>query len=353
MNEPTPSQAAEQKVIQIDSVEAYGLVMEGEEASPLFGDRAAAEDFRYPWNKDRRAYGALPHLKSAEESVNVFLEEAKYFGRHYTPKEPGAPEWRDASFAEGMILFEAKFGKKLSDFTEEILQHYPQRAGGNEGKELHVFGLSGSGKSTAIEAIKESLESGAVVMDSDTVRFNLLAKMVKEVEMTHGASLLEVRQHLLHNNLSGALYLLLNHVKKELTSRGYNIISASVMPETGTVPSLYLPHPDGIDPRTITDEQIPEVAKRLFERTQARVQGDDNYDWEHAETITDFNQMSEVTVQVPERVHGSFLKNIRTALSQPDIHMLQNERIDDPIARKEAYKAQLEPIIQAMSHREV
>jgi hypothetical protein len=335
----------------IDPVERYGLETEGEEKSPLFGDRAAAEDFRYPWNKARRAYGALPHLKSAKETLALFRDEAEYFSKHYTTKEPGAPSWRDASYAEGAIMFEAKFGKRLSAFAEEILAHYPPVKDAHKGRELSFFGLSGAGKSTAIEAARELLGKRTVVMDSDTVRFNLLAKMIKEVETSNGAELDEVRQQLIHNNISGALYFLLNHVSKELKDRGYNIIRSSTMPEQNADAVVYLSHPDGIDPREITDEQLPETAKKLFERTQGRVGGPDDYDWEQAETITDFNKMKNVTVQVPEPVHGIFVKNLREALKQPNIRSLKNERIDDPVARKQAYQAQLRPILEALERK--
>jgi len=347
MSEPTFR--AEQK--PADPVESYGLVLEGKDKSPLFGDRTTAEDFRYPWNKDRRAYGALPHLHSPAESAQLFREEAAYFSKHYSPKEPGAPSWRDASFAEGAIMFEAKFGKRLSEFAEEILQQYPPKQDARKGHELSLFGLSGSGKSTVIDAAKELFGSNTVVMDSDTVRFNLLAKMVKEVEMANGADLPEVRQQLIHNNISGALYFLLNHLTKELKDRGYNVIRSSTMPETSADVAVYLPHPDGIDPRNITDDQLPDVAKRLFERTQNRVHGDDDYDWEHAETITDFNRMPNVTVQVPERVHGIFVKTLREELGKQGVRSLKNERMEDPSARKELYLSQLKPIIKAMEER--
>ncbi len=323
-----------------DLVKEFGLKVEGENQYPLFKDRATAEKFAYPWNPGRRAYGALPHLNPVAETLESFKDEARFFSKTYTTKEAGAPPWRDESYGEGMILFEAKFGKKLSAFAEEILAQYPPLPDAKPGKELSVFGLSGSGKSTALEAIHDLYGSKVVEMDSDTVRFNLLARMVKDIEMENGASLDEVRQNLIHNNLSGPLYLLLNHLTKELKSRGYSVVRSSTMPESGVDLLVYIAHPDGVDPRKVTDEEIPVVGKTLFERTQTRVQGDDDYDWEHAETVTRFEDMKPVTVQVPERVHGIFIKNLRGVLSNPPAGLLEfpNHRIDDPAARKTQYR---------------
>ena len=332
---------------QIDPVEAYGLAVEGEKASPLFQSREVAEKFTYPWNPNRRAYGALPHLKSKEETLALFRDEAAYFGKTYQPKEPGAPPWRDASYGEGMIMFEAKFGRKLSEFAEEILAQYPQLDGTEKGKMISLFGLSGSGKSTALEALRDIYGDKAIEMDSDTVRFNLLAEMLRDVEIENGATLEEVRSQLIHNNISGPLYLLLGHVTKILQERGYTVVRSSTMPESGADVSIYVAHPDGVDPRTITDDQIPVVAKTLFERTQGRVQGSDDYDWDHAQTVTDFRQMKPVTVQVPENVHGIFLKNTRSILTSPSARFneLRNERNDDPVARKKQFREQFETIL--------
>jgi hypothetical protein len=323
-----------------DFVKEFGLKVEGKNQSPLFKDRATAEKFSYPWNPGQRAYGALPHLKPIAETLESFKDEARYFSKTYTTKEAGAPSWRDESYGEGMILFEAKFGKKLSEFAEEILAKYPPLPEEKPGKELSIFGLSGSGKSTALEAIHDLYGSKVVEMDSDTVRFNLLARMVRDVEIENGASLDEVRQNLIHNKLSGPLYLLLNHLTKELKSRGYSVIRSSTMPEPGSDLLVYIAHPDGVDPRKVRDEEIPTVGKTLFDRTQTRVQGDDNYDWDNAETITRFEDMKPVTVRVPERVHGIFIKNLRGVLTNPPAGLLElsNQRLDDPEARKAQYR---------------
>lgn len=323
-----------------EALAVYGVTPE--KSDLLSKDQATMEKFAHPGSA-RRVYGALPHFGERNEIVAHFADEANYFGKQY--KTGQGPEWRDAYYAQGNLLFEMKFGKRLSAFAEEILQHYPDLK--KSGREISVFGLSGAGKSATIDALKEVVGHDAVVMDSDTVRFNLLGKMVKDAELASGADMDEVRNQLIHNSISGALYLLLNHVTKELRDRGYTVIQAATQPTSGANVTLYIEHPDGIDPRQITDEQIPAVAKGLYERTQSRVGGPDNFDWEHAETITDFNQMKDVTVQVPEHVHGIFLKNVRAALEKgkETITVLKNPKMEDLAERKRQMVEQLRSVM--------
>lgn len=349
---PEPNEArmslAQDAHTMSDPVAEYGLIVEGDKASPLFRDREAAEQYAPPWNPGRRAYGALPHLKSKEKTLELFAQETAYFSQTYKTKEPGAPPWRDASYAEGMILFEAKFGKKLSAFAQEILKQYPPVDASKPGRVISVFGLSGSGKSTAMEALREMYGECLIEMDSDTVRYNLLARMILDVETQNGATLEEVRSDLMHNNISGSMYLLLHHLTKTLRSRGYTVVRSSTMPDLEADATMYLTHPDGIDPRQIADEDVPTVAKTLFERTQARVGEKDDYDWEHAQTVLDFQRMKPVSVQVPERVHEAFLKSLRATLNNPSIHYteLPNKKIDDAAARKVYYIEALKRAIQ-------
>ncbi len=330
-----------------DFVEEYGLVTEGEKTSPLLLGKEAAEKAAPPWNPNRRSYGAVPFLKSRDESLALFRGEAAYFGRTYKTKEPGAPPWRDAAYAEGMILYEAKFGEKLSELAEEILSQYPSIEGADKGKVISLFGLSGSGKSTALEALREIYGDQLIEMDSDTVRYNLFGKKIQEVEMENGATLDEVRNHLMHNNISGSMYLLLDHLTKTLKDRGYMIVRSSTMPEFGADAIVYLQHPDGIDPRRISDEEISDKAGVLFARTESRVDGPDDFDWDHRQTVTRFEDMKQVTVQVPQQVHGIFIKNLRGILSNPSIAYkeLTNERIDDPTERKKHYVKALRKVI--------
>lgn len=319
-----------------------GYKVKIEKSNLLSGDREAVEQFCNPWQKDRRAYGALPHFDERDRIIDEFPQEAEYFSRHYTPGE--GPARRDSSYAQGAMLFEMKFGQKLSAFTEEILNHYPPK--GEEGKEISVFGLSGSGKSTVVEVMKEKFGDDAVIMDSDTVRYNLLGKKIKEVETAGGADMDEIQNELMHNNISGALYFALNHVTKELRERGYTVVQSATQPTPGADVTIYVEHPDGIDPRTVSADDREDVAHTLFQRTQARIDGPDNFDWDNADTITDFRKMTDVSVRVPERVHGIFLSNLKKALGQQkDVRMLANPANPDANARREQLEAQLENIL--------
>jgi len=305
------------------------------------------EDFRNPWAPDRRAYGALPNFGKRDEIMSRFPEEAEYFKKHYTPGEKGRPAWMDPSYAEGVVLFEMKFDEPLSSFCEDILAHYPDL--GKKGKEISIFGLSGSGKSTVTETINKKFGSDIVIMDSDTVRFNLLAKMVKEVEEKGGADLDEIRNHLMHNNISGPLYFATNYVAKELKERGYTVIESSTQPTSGADVTIYVEHPDGIDPSEIIgdEEKQKEVAGMLYKRTEARVDGPDDYDWDNAETVTDFNNMESVSVQVPQRVHEIFVKNVGQTLKDSGdfINRLHNIQADDTNEREEMISAELDRIL--------
>ncbi|MDO8581508.1 MAG: hypothetical protein Q7S16_01410 [bacterium] len=311
----------------------------------MTGDKEAAEHATYPRNPERKMWGALPHFGERDEVVGYFPEEASYFEKHYTPGK--GPEWRDSFYAGRALLFELKFGKRLSQFAEEILALYPKRDG-QKGKEINIFGLSGSGKSTAVAILKEQMGDRVLVLDSDTVRYNLLAKMIQDVELAHGTDMKEIRDECMHNAISGALYFLLEYVAKELKERGYTVIKSSTLSNEGADATIYIEHPDGIDPRGVSDTQIPAMAKQLFGRTQSRLSEKDNYDWAHAKTVTDFNAMQPVTVQVPEQVHGNFVKNIREALAKdPSIQILLNPKIDDANERNAALRKKLQEILQS------
>ena len=90
-------------------------------------------------------------------------------------------------------------------------------------------------------------------------------------------------------------------------------------------------------------EAVAKMAKQLYQRTQARVNGADDFDWDHAETVVDPNKMKAVTVQVPEFVHGRFVTNVKATLTRiSDLKRIQNPRIDDPQARAENLKRQFD-----------
>lgn len=307
-------------------------------------------DFRNPWALDRRAYGAVPHYDKRDEIMKRFPEEVAYFAKYYKPGEKGRPAWMDASYAKGIVLFEMKFDKRLSEFCEEILSHYPNLH--KQGKEISLFGLSGSGKSTVTEVMRETLGEDVIVIDSDTVRFNLLAKIVRDIELNGGANIDEVRRHLIHNNISGPLYLAVSHIAKELKTRGYTVIESSTQPVHGADTTIYVEHPDGIDPAAIPAEdenQIQTVAKTLYDRTSARVGGPDNYDWDHAETITDFRTMRDVSVRVPEQVHKIFVKNVGQTLRnlpEESLARMHNIHVDNEGQRRQMIRQELSRILE-------
>jgi len=321
----------------------YGVTSE---SSPLITqDRVMLEDFRHPWTPERRAYGALPYFDRRDEIIAHFPEEAAFFSKHY--RLHSGPEWQDQFYATGALLFEMKFGTRLSEFAKNILAHYPDR--GHRGKLISVFGLSGSGKSTATDAFRAVLGADTVVIDSDTARYGLLAKMVRDAELAGGADADTIKGKLIHNDISGAFYFLLDYVKKELRDCGYTVVSCSAQPDNLADQIFYIEHPDGIDPRTISEEQMPAVAQQLFARTEKRIHGQDNYDWDHAATVLDFNAMKPVTVQVPERVHGIFLKTVASALEKSDaqgIITLKNPPIENAQERTRCLADQLQQFLK-------
>jgi len=148
----------------------------------------------------------------------------------------------------------------------------------------------------------------------------------------------------------------LTSITKELKERGYIIIFSSTEPQAGADELYYVEHPDGINPLDIPDadpkdeasmsqqkEAVAKMAKQLYQRTQARVNGADDFDWDHAETVVDPNKMKAVTVQVPEFAHGRFVTNVKATLTKiSDLTRIQNPRIDDPQARAENLKRQFD-----------
>ena len=182
------------------------------ESDLLSKSKEELENLRKPWSPDRRAYGALPNFENRDEIIGNFPKESGYFKKHYNPRDTNKPAWMNKFYAEGIVLFEMKFGRTLSSFCEEILANYPDLH--KSGKEISIFGLSGSGKSTVVEVLKKKFGDGVIIMDSDTVRFNLLARMIKDVEMSAGVDLEEIRDQLINNDIVRSLYMALNYLSK-------------------------------------------------------------------------------------------------------------------------------------------
>lgn len=379
----------------------FGVSIETEKTPLLSGTQEDVEKFANPWQKDRRTFGAVPHFDQREEIINHFPEEANYFAQHYTPGDKSRPFWMDPGYAKGAILFEMKFGERLSQFCEEILQNYPRLQTDKPGREISVFGLSGSGKSVMVKLMREKMGDGTIVMDSDTVRFNLLAKMIKDIEMEAGASLEEVRKDLMHNNISGPLYFALNHITKELKDRGYDIIQSSTAPVSGADEMIYVENPDGIDPlavvgkylekidaeiaekiavaggdsideltkkqiiREVNEKFAPEItaetspiADVLMSRTETRFLelglsplDFDNFNWSKAEKVTRFEDMVDVTVRIPRpEIHSSFIKNVGETLYRAEegsIKIFHNPKIADPEARRAAMATEIDRLLQS------
>lgn len=332
-----------------------------ENSDLISASKEELENATFGANSKDRMYGTLPYFDKREEALTHIGEELAALSKHYDPSKE--PAWRNKSYAEGVILFEIKFGKRLSEFTAEILAHYPDLH--REGRLISIFGLSGSGKSTAIEAYREHLGSAAetvVIIDNDTVRYNLFAKLFKEAEFSAidagdaqaRASKAEELKQLIHNRISGSLYFLLNHVLHELKNRGYIVFMSSTQPTHEANETIYVEHPDGIDVKNIPDDPakalpiLNEIAASLYDRTQSRIHGKDNYDWGSAETITDFNKMRPVTVQVPKEMHVRFAVKVAEFLKNDKegrIKKLRNPVSENIAARNKNFVEQLDRIL--------
>lgn len=314
----------------------------------LSGEKATAEAYMNAFYPGSPRYGTMPNFENGPAIVAGFTEEAAKLGFTQSPDKQS-----NKMGAEGILLFELKFGIPLSEFAKQILDKYPSKDPSGDtkkGKIISLFGLSGSGKSTIAEVLQERYADDLIIMDSDTMKYNLLAKMVKDAEATAGIDAQGIKDKaLMHNAISGALYVLIDRVSKELVDRGYMVVKSSSRPEQQADVKIYVEHPDGINPTDIEDVDVPAVAKTLFERTQARVNGADDYDWDHAETVLDFRQMKPVTVQVPEGAHAAFLRGRKKELAaDPNIVRLANPRIDDPEDRKVAIREKIFPIIDQL-----
>lgn len=308
----------------------------------LAGEQDEAGMYVNSWFPQGPRYGAMPQFDQREAVVADFNAEAARLKFAATGDKQA-----NKMGAEGILLFELKFGDKLSHFAEQILDQYPPRSN-KTGKEISMFGLSGSGKSTVAEALQQHYGDDMIIMDSDTMRYNLLAKLVKDAEATAGRDVQAIKDKaLIHNAISGALYVLVNYVSKTLIERGYLVVKSSSRPDSTADVKIYVEHPDGIDPSTVGDHEIKTVAETLFQRTQARVNDVDDYDWDNAETVLDFRRMKPVTVQVPRGVHEAFLKQRKKDLTDASIVRLPNPRNLDAAARSTALLQQLIPLIEA------
>lgn len=275
-----------------------------------------------PSEPEMPAYGALPYFDDRKKIVASLPEKLSYFNYNLVPEDK-----RDlARASEGILLFETKAGFPPSQLSEQILANYPDL--NKEGKVISIFGLSGSGKSLALEAIREKYGDEVVVIDNDTSRYNLLAKIVSDAEKSVGKSAEQIKSSkVIHNRISGPFYMVLDHVTAELRNRGYLVVRASTEPYVKADHGFYIEHPDGIDPTSLLasgEEAVKSAAQQLHQRTSQRVDGKDNYEWENPKLITQFEDMQEVTVQVPVSVHERFIRNVGEKLSKSTFTILYN-----------------------------
>lgn len=303
-----------------------GLGVEIRESMLLQGIRTDIEQARDPDRPERRQYGAVPYFDRREDIIRDFPNELNYFSG-FRERHDATPA--SAKYAEATELFAMKWGRPMREFAEEILVHYPDL--GKKGQDVCLFGLSGAGKTEITRVLGARLGDTAVVMDSDTVRYNLFGRMVRDVETGAGASLEEVRQHLLFNRVSDCLYLLRQHVAGELKNRGYTVIQNATTPRFTSDRLIYIENPDEPDPTTLAEADLPAFAERLSSRVSGRTSERDDFDWEHAETVTDFRQMRPVQVRVSAAANESILKELRRVLSKQDgnVTHVMNRRTED------------------------
>lgn len=282
------------------------------------------EEMTTPNQPEQSMYGALPYFDNRPEIVGHLPQELQYFGLDLQVEDKSEV----SKAAESILLFEMKAGFPLSRMSEEILAHYPDL--GQEGKVVAIFGLAGAGKSTALDALKSVAGKNSIVIDSDRSRYNLLAKLVLEAEKERGFGADEVKNKgLIHNRISFPFYLMLDHVTSILKNRGYTVARAATLPYKKADFGFYIEHPDQIDPVVLanaSEEEVQAAAKKLFERTNARVDGRDSYDWENAREVTKFEEMVDVTVQVPQVVHERFIKTIAREMTEGKYQTLHNPK---------------------------
>lgn len=341
---------AEKKSIKL--LEKYGLATTGDapdQASVALLTQSQDETENFVFN-GQNAFGSMPFFERRQEVLARVNESLDFFNG--VIDLDSLPLWKKRMYVKGMIAYELKFGKPLSDLVKEILTNYPTHNVAR-GKKISVCGLSGSGKSTSLEALREILGDDGVIIDSDTARYNLFAKDVKDAEEQRGISRGEIQQRIHNSVISGSMYLSLEYVTQVLRDRGYDVVISGTSPAEGADKTIYIEH-RLLNPRTIgasgekekDDLEIANAAHALFEITQTRVSSNDSYDWDNANQITNFNEMTDVSVRVPEFVHGMFIRNLRRDLdTRSDIISITNPESADPQIRKTHLKEQISNVL--------
>ena len=96
----------------------------------------------------------------------------------------------------------------------------------------------------------------------------------------------------------------------------------------------------------VPEEQVKAAATELYRRTSERVSGSDNYDWDKPKLITKFEDMRDVTVQVPQAIHERFIYNVAEKLDTGPYRTVRNHKMESAVNAKAAILEQLSNFIK-------
>lgn len=309
--------------------------------SPFIQPGATAESISKMTINSEIAYGSVPGMKDLDNHLLALQDDIEYF------KKSGII--LGTREINSILLYRLKFNHSITKLTEAILAHYPII--GKQGKSISLFGLSGSGKSLAMDAISEFYGEKIIVIDSDKTRINLFAKLVKDLETANGNVVNGVSSTLLHVPISGPLYTAIAYVVQILKNRGYIVIQASLGVNRNTDEIYYLEHRD-VDiqnleiPEDPEQEQSPEFVQavtKLSAITTIRFLEKDGFDWENPKQETDFRKMHNIIVDVSPKTHAHFIKEVKKLLETlPNIKIIQNPKTNNPAEAKKNIINQLQ-----------
>ena len=296
--------------------------------SPYIQQGATAESISKMTINSEIAYGSVPGMNDLESHLVALQDDIEYF------KKSGII--LGTREINSMLLYRLKFNHSITKLTESILSHYPII--GNQGKSISLFGLAGSGKSLAIDALSKFYGEKLVVIDSDKTRINLFAKLVKDLETANGNVVNGVSSTLLHVPISGPLYTAIAYVIQILKNRGYTVIQASLGVNRNTDEVYYLEHRD-VDiqnleiPEDPEQEQSPEFIQavtKLSAITTIRFLEKDGFDWKNPKQETDFRKMHNIIVDVSPKTHAHFIIEVKKLLETlPNIKIIHNPKTDN------------------------
>ena len=280
--------------------------------------RADVERVRLP-NGDLK-YGALPFFSDRPANLEkVLTEDHRYLRERLGQTDRQLDPHLMLRKNQALLLHRLKFGGSLTAVMDGVLAHYPLRAVGAWGRCVHIFGLSGSGKSLAAKALKEHFQTEAIIVDSDATRYGLFASRLRGTEGSHNSR----NDGLIHSpGMSMILYTALEYICDELSYRGYLVIRLGTAVDENAKELYYIEHKSGIDPlrfchpndighpakRFAMRRKIDSAVERLFCASEQRESRP--FDWDSAREITRFEDMEPVTVTVPAHIHRHTLLRI-------------------------------------------